>query len=572
MNPRQKQAWAKQLSANPDTLHKKKSKRVEKELAKIAKRTLGEKWKSAVRERLQSMSRLQLLEKQLPRASLLAKQRQKKKASVKKGLKKQHLKNTEKLALRDVRKSGASASSVPSEKAAGSSAPEEKAAGSSAPEEKAANLPEAEHGPLFQRKVRALSRDNFCGKEGRCTSHNLLTSYCTVTSVGDKLATLSVQASELVMVEPDWKKPLKWKSVVLSRTAKQEILREGGGILLKHELAASEHDDANFMCAEPVEVLKPKTPQMLLNQHMFYGWSLIRWHFSGFCESEHVLFLDPLLVHCLSDPEVALKSSACSEAALSAMRKHCESVVSNAGAVFVPIFGQDPCIHWTLVVILLGTVRTVNYLDSKQDEHPECRRRAETILSILLPDKKLPAREDTEYQKSDDCGFWVLAFCVETLALLRNEGPRSRGLTRTLVTDIKTTLRSWLNVLFDEQQKFWKEQESEKKQEEANLKKAANKMTLLVKKKAGQSAELEELRALAENLINKGKEPTLADLPVEARLAIEEVSRVAYGICSRCRWSSGCLACSVKHAQRYHLNKLWATLGLPALSAFPAGD
>lgn len=347
----------------------------------MAKRTLGEKWKSAVRERLQSMSRLQLLEKQLPRASLLSKQRQKKKTSVKKGLKKQHLKNTEKLALKDVRRSGASASSVPSEKAA-----EE-------PEKKAASLPEAEHGPLFQRKVRVLSRDNFCGKEGRCTSHNLLTSVCTVASVGDKLATLSLQASELVMVEPDWKKPLKWKSVVLSRTAKQEILKEGG-----------------------------------------------------------------------------------------------------------------------------------------------------------------------------------VAFCVETLALLRNEGPRSRGLTRTLVTDIKTTLRTWLNAMFDEQKKFLKEQESEQKQEEANLKKAANKMSLLLKKKAGQSAELEELRALAENLINKGKEPTLADLPASARIEIEEVSRANYGICSRCRWSSGCLACSVKHAQRYHLNKLRASLGLAPLKVLPDQD
>ena len=224
------------------------------------------------------------------------------------------------------------------------------------------------------------------------------------------------------------------------------------------------------------------------------------------------------------------------------------------------------------MVILLGTVRTVNYLDSKEDEHPECRRRAETILSILLPDKKLPAREDTEYQKSDDCGFWVLAFCVETLALLRNEGPRSRGLTRTLVTDIKTTLRTWLNVMFDEQKKFLKEQESEQKQEAANLKKAANKMSWLVKKKAGQSAELEELRALAENLINKGKEPTLADLPASARIEIEEVSRANYGICSRCRWSSGCLACSVKHAQRYHLNKLRASLGLAPLKVLPDQD
>ena len=77
---------------------------------------------------------------------------------------------------------------------------------------------------------------------------------------------------------------------------------------------------------------------------------------------------------------------------------------------------------------------------------------------------------------------------------------------------------------------------------------------------------------LAENLINKGKEPTLADLPASARIEIEEVSRANYGICSRCRWSSGCLACSVRHAQRYHLNKLRASLGLAPLKVLPDQD
>ena len=87
-----------------------------------------------------------------------------------------------------------------------------------------------------------------------------------------------------------------------------------------------------------------------------------------------------------------------------------------------------------------------------------------------------------------------------------------------------------------------------------------------------QGKDLKHLRSLAEKLLKKGQEPTLADLPASARIEIEEVSRANYGICSTCRWSSGCLACSVKHAQRYHLNALRASLGLAPLKVLPDQD
>lgn len=94
---------------------------------------------------------------------------------------------------------------------------------------------------------------------------------------------------------------------------------------------------------------------------------------------------------------------------------------------------------------------------------PQCRKRASAVLSILLPDKTLPARELSEKQAGDDCGFWILAFTLETLALLRGEGPRSCGLTRSVVIDLKTTLRTWLHALSDEQKKSEKELVSEQK-------------------------------------------------------------------------------------------------------------
>ena len=548
---RQKIAWQKQASLSADVAAKKKSRRIDKELVKVARKVLSEKWKESVRKRLKTQSRHQALEKLVPRASL-AKAKAVKKSSLKKQKGKSLKKHESVKQLKDVKKDGAAALTSDSSRAI---------------EDKAAQLPNAEHGLLFGKKVRLLCLDQHCGKEGKCTAHNLISGECTVISIGDTLATRSVNQLDLVEVEPDWKKPLKWKALVLSRVQKREILRACGSLLLLHELPVSE-----FMVSEPVEELLPKKIQMLLNQHVSFGWHLLKWHFSGFCESENVQFLDPLLVKCLADPALAVENQFCSEEAIPAMKEYCTQVMRTAGAVFVPVYGDNPCHHWTLIVILLGSVCTVNYMDSLPDEHPQCRKHASAVLSILLPDKTLRAREGTEKQEGDDCGFWILAFTLETLALLRGEGPRSRGLTRSVVIDLKTTMRTWLRTLSEEQKKSEKELASEQKATEDNLKKAEATAAQLLKKKSVQGEELKQLRSLAEKLLKQGQEPTLADLPASARIEIEEVSRSGYGICSRCRWSSGCLACSVKHAQRYHLNKLRASLGLPALKVLPDQD
>ena len=165
------------------------------------------------------------------------------------------------------------------------------------------------------------------------------------------------------------------------------------------------------------------------------------------------------------------------------MKEHCAQAMSTAGVVCVPVYGDDPCHHWTLIVILLGKVCAVNYMGSLKDEHLQCRKNASAVLSNLLPGKTLPAREDTEKQESDDCGFWILAFALETLALRRCEGPRSRGLTRKVVIDLKTTLRTWLHTLREEQKKSEKELDTEKKAVEDNLKKAEANAAQLLKKK-----------------------------------------------------------------------------------------
>lgn len=398
---RQKIAWQKQASLPSAVVAKKKSRRIQKELTKVARQFLSDKWKESIRKRLKTQSRQQALEKLLPRASL-AKAKAVKKSILKKQKGKSQKKHESVKQLKDYKKDGAAALSSDSTRAI---------------EDKASQLPNAEHGLLFGKKVRLLCLDQHCGKEGKCTAHNLISGQCTVISIGDVLATRTVNQSDLVEVESDFKKPLKWKAVVLSRVFKKQILRACGGLLLLHELPASENDDANFMVSETVEELLPsKKIQILLNQHISYGWQLLKWHFGGFCEAENIQFLDPLLVMCLADPAAAVKKLMCSEEAIPVMTKYCTEVMRTAGAVFVPVYGENPCHHWILIVILLGSVCTVNYMDSLSDEHPQCRKRASAVLSILLPDKTLPARELSEKQAGDDCGFWILAFILETLA------------------------------------------------------------------------------------------------------------------------------------------------------------
>ena len=45
------------------------------------------------------------------------------------------------------------------------------------------------------------------------------------------------------------------------------------------------------------------------------------------------------------------------------------------------------------------------------------------------------------------------------------------------------------------------------------------------------------------------------DLDQPTRLRIEHVLQFGFGVCSKCRWQSGCFECDPVMALRYHLSK-----------------
>ena len=96
-----------------------------------------------------------------------------------------------------------------------------------------------------------------------------------------------------------------------------------------------------------------------------------------------------------------------------------------------------------------------------------------------------------------------------------------------------------------------KQEEKEKKLEEKEKMKAEK------KNKAGEVDEkVKELAGEADAALKKIPEgkPCLENLSTKAQEAVTLAATYA-GICSRCRWSSGCLTCSKEKALKYHLKK-----------------
>ena len=245
--------------------------------------------------------------------------------------------------------------------------------------------------------------------------------------------------------QKEWQRPTKWKSMILSKALKQSILSACGALKLWLE-------DSDHHAAEPLEEVQSKKPQMLLDSHMLFGWELLRWHFSpphvDFFVQRGFLMLDPVLSGTwLLDVQsdfVADKAT---------LEREMLKIKDEAKVLFCPLHGEG---HWSLLVLMqpvaAGDKAAVHYFDSMASDTEKAQinaLKAQQLLKHLLQDDNavLPEKEVTQMQESDDCGFWVLAFILEILALFRNEGPRSRGQTKIQVANLKGFLASWTSIL-----------------------------------------------------------------------------------------------------------------------------
>ncbi|CAE6934894.1 unnamed protein product, partial [Symbiodinium sp. CCMP2592] len=412
----QRAAWQKQLSADKDILQKKAVKRDVKQMITLAKRKLRGKLLEAMRHRLTQMSRQQALQRLVSRAS------EKKPSVVKKAV----LKQKKKTALAHAAKALAKAKAL-DDKPSGDSALVPGPAPADPVSEKASELKEATKGPLYGRVCRILREHHTCGKSGKCSMHNLLTNQVSLLGVGDGCAT-----------------------VILSD---KEVCEASGG----------------FFAPQPVELLKFKKsyPQMLLDQHLRYGWELLRYNLS---DSDENWFLENKI--CMVDPKLSGQLLAEDHDRPELLQTALDRLRSENKLLFVPVWGHSPN-HWTLLVLQredLSESFSVKYLDSLSEKHEECSVNAARLLSLLLPAETLPERSSSGTQKSDECGFWVLANMLSICSGLLLEGPCARGSRGKLVLELMSELKGFLAQLSGEQSKLDKELLGKEKDLEKTLK------------------------------------------------------------------------------------------------------
>ena len=380
------------------------------------------------------------------------------------------------------------------------------------------------------------------------------------SGVGDTSATVILSDKDVCELDPLWKSPKKWKHLRLKRELKQMVLRACGGSSLFLEASG------DFFAAEPVELLvfKKSYPQMLLDQHLRYGWELLRYNLS---DSDENWFLENKI--CMVDPKLSAQLLAGDHDRPELLQAALARLRSENKVLFVPVWGHAPP-HWSLLVLQrqdLAENFSVKYLDSLSEKHEQCSVNAARLLSLLLPTEALPDRSPSGTRKSDECGLWVLANMLSICSGLLLEGPCARGSRGKLVLELMSELKGWLEQLSGEQSKLQKDLASKEKSLEKTLKANRIRTEKLAAKSAKDSEDFAKLVKLAKDLLSLNKEPDASDLSEEDKAKIEQVRLTGLGVCSRCHWQSGCLDCDPKKLERYLLNKLRLELGLPPKAA-----
>ena len=95
-------------------------------------------------------------------------------------------------------------------------------------------------------------------------------------------------------------------------------------------------------------------------------------------------------------------------------------------------------------------------------------------------------------------------------------------------------------------------------QKEIDMKKkdVANGIALLEKcnkMKKGEALTSLQIEAMA--IVNENSKLQISDLPAEYHKAIEKLKHYEVGVCSRCRFQSGCLSCSIEKCTAYWMRR-----------------
>ena len=218
----------------------------------------------------------------------------------------------------------------------------------------------------------------------------------------------------------------------------------------------------------------------------------------------------------------------------------------------MPVFSENP-IHWTLLSIDIqdGEVREIRFRDSFGPEAKEARANAQFLLNEALGlDRPLPPRLPTVFQKGATCGFWITSFQEEEVREHLGQGWHACGPHAANVESWKVRLQKVSVQLKLELNKL-KQEETKAKQKAAAAEEKLKQSKKYETEQAQKKIRDAELVQLALELAERNRSFQVSDLSVGSYGMVKAAGLKA-GICSRCRWQSGCLSCDESKAFAYY--------------------
>ena len=220
----------------------------------------------------------------------------------------------------------------------------------------------------------------------------------------------------------------------------------------------------------------------------------------------------------------------------------------------MPIFSSEPCHHWTLLVLEFGEYQELEafrYYDSLNTLHAGCKYSAEGFLQLACAEQVLPARTNQARQSGADCGIWKIHCLESEYRASLGEGFASAGWPQENVKVWQLRLHTLTKSLKQELDKLENDklvlQAKEEKSKAAALKKKGGKEAA-----AAAAAAAAALKQIAEQALQAGEDITVLSEEVQLKLAYVKGQ---VGVCSKCKWSSGCYECDYLKAKRYYLRK-----------------
>ena len=218
----------------------------------------------------------------------------------------------------------------------------------------------------------------------------------------------------------------------------------------------------------------------------------------------------------------------------------------------------------------------IRYYETLTTMSEPCLHKAHAILAWLLNNEIVdedflmrPPLDRTNASirqpiGSNLCGWYIMTYLEMEVAMLTGHGPAAIGWP-------EEAMQAWHARM----QKFMPQLQKEidmKKKEVTNgialLEKYGQKVMQERKKtydlacnkmKKGEALTSLQIEAMA--IVNENSKLQISDLPAEYHKAIEKLQHYEVGVCSRCRFQSGCLSCSIEKCTAYWMRREGKRLG-----------